>query len=442
MTALVVVGTIAVLIALQALYVAAEFATVSARRSRITQLAHAGDRMALLLLPVVAEPRRLDNYIAACQIGITASNLVLGFYGQARLTPTVAPLLARIGLTSPAAAPSVAATIVLLFLTGLQVVLGELVPKNIGVRYPERLALVTTLPMRWSVAILRPLIGVLNGSGQAIMRLIGLPPRTEGTYVHRPEEIMLLVAESSAGGLVDREERRMLENTLRWRDLTVRQAMVARTRLLAAPIDRSREEMLALVAGSPHSRLLVYRDAIDDIVGVVHLKDILCAPPDRPWDAARWARKPTFVAESASVAEVFARLQRLHEPLAIVLDEFGGTAGMVALDDLIEAIFGELQDEFDTESLSVEVVGERVRLRGDTLLRDLSEWFDVQLAGDDVDTVGGLVLARVDAVPRPGDEVPIAGVAVRVERMDGNAVTVVSLPVTAQQIARWQERAS
>ena len=272
-------ATFAVIITLllfNALYVAAEFATLSSRRSRLAQLSDEGNRFARMVLPIVEDPAKLDNYIATCQIGITVSSLVLGFYAQAALSPVIAPWLAALGGLAPAAAASLSATIVLLVLTGFQVVFGELVPKNIGVQYPERLALSTAVPLRWSMLLFSPLSWLFNGSGRLVLRLFGIEPTSEHVHVHSPEEIAILVEESGAGGVLDTQERRLIENTLWMRRTTVRQLMVPRTRVLAAPVERPCDELFSLLATSPFSRLPLYDKSIDNILGVVHLKDLLC----------------------------------------------------------------------------------------------------------------------------------------------------------------------
>ena len=275
MQALVMAAVIALLLAISALYVAAEFAMVGSRRSRLEQMAADGDRLAAWLAAVAADPRKVDAYVATCQVGITLSNLVIGFYGQARVAEAVRPSLIRLGVAE-ASVGTVSATAVLAVLTSLQVVIAELVPKNVGVRFPERLAVVTALPMRWSSALFRPFVLVFNGSGNLLLRAIGRSTGSEAVHVHRPEEIVLLSQESTAGGLLDPQEQRLLQNALRWRQMTVAQAMVHRTQLLAAPARLSPSQMLALLADSPHSRLLLHGGSIDDVVGTVHLKDLLC----------------------------------------------------------------------------------------------------------------------------------------------------------------------
>jgi CBS domain containing-hemolysin-like protein len=437
MTWLILILIIVILIGLNALYVAAEFATISARRSRIQQMAEEEEnRAAQLLLPFVQDVKLLDTYVATCQVGITISSLVLGFYGQASLTQLLIPLLDNLGLFSEAAAASTATVLVLISLTMLQVVMGELVPKNIGVQYPEKLALLTVLPMRWSMALLRPLIWLFNGSGRLILRLMRVDENAgEFAHIHAPDEILMLVEESGAGGLIQKEERRLLENTLRLRALAVRQVMIPRTQMLAAPASESCDALLRMLAKSPYSRLPLYEESVDNIVGVVHLKDLLCRVQNGSGGTGRQAmRAVRFVFESAPAGEVFVALQQQQYNLGIVLDEYGGTAGMVTLEDLVEEIFGELQDEFDVEMPPIQVQSDsRIIFRGDTLINDLNEWLDLFLETTEVDTIGGLVLSQMDHIPKPGEEVEVGAITLRVERMNGKAVQAASLVVTPEQ---------
>ena len=440
---LVVFAVIAALLLINALYVAAEFATLSSRRSRLAQMAEEGNPLAGMILPIVEEPHRLDIYIAACQLGITLSSLVLGFYAQAALSSVVAPWLEQLGISSGVAALSLSATVILLVLTGFQVVIGELVPKNIAVQYPERLALLTAVPLRWSMALFRPLIWLFNGSGQMILKLMGVEPTREHVHIHTADEIAILVEESGAGGVLDQQERRLIENTLWMRRSSVRQIMVPRTRVLAAPVDTPCDLLFSQLANSYFSRLPLYEGSIDNIVGVVHLKDLLClhAKPDTECHDVRPLMAPAlFVPESMPVDEAFALLQTRRYHVAVVLDEFGGTAGIVTLEDLIEEIFGEVQDEFDQEVPLFRVLpGNRVLVRWDWLVEDLNELLHLRLPSEEADTIGGLVLNELAHVPEVGEIVDVAGVSLRVERVEGKGVAAVSLPATPDQVERMRE---
>ena len=442
MTWFIVFLVLTILIFFTALYVAAEFSIVSSRRSRLSRLASEGNRLARILVPIVRDSGKLDNYIAACQVGITLSSLMLGFYGQARLSPVLKPTVQNLGGFSSAAAQSISAVLILLFLTSLQVILGELLPKSVGIQYPERLALLTIIPMRWSIALFRPLIWIFNGSGQLILKLTGLSQQTDNIHIHSPQEIVMLFEESSAGGLLDVEERRLLKNSLHLRQLAVRQVMIPRNRILAASVDQDCSDLLELLADSPYSRLPLYQQSIDNIVGIVHLKDLLCLRLQTGDHNVREAMRPAlFIPETLPVDEVFALLQRKRYHIAVVLDEYGGTAGIVALEDLIEEIFGEFQDEFDLETRPpIRILSkDQILIRGDMLIEELNEILDLYLPSQNIDTIGGLVLNELGYVPEEGERLRVAGVSLTVASMDGNAVTAVSMEVTPEQLERLND---
>ena len=439
MTWLVVILTLTVLILINAFYVTSEFATVSARRSKLSQLATEGNSLARFLLPIVRDPQRLDTYIAVSQIGITASSLVVGFYGQAQLTPVIAPLLTKYTGLSPATAHAITAPAVLIFLSGFQVLLGELVPKSIAIQYPEKLAMYTAVPMRWSTILFKPLIWLFNGSGQFILRITGMTPDAGPVHIHEPQEIMMLFEESSAGGLLDDIERRMLLNSLQLRHLSVRQVMIPRNRMLSAPVDLNRDELLKLLAKSPYSRLPLYRDSIDNIVGIIHLKDLLCLRVQTEHQDVSEAMRPVlFIPETSPVDEVFSNLQNKRYHVAIVLDEYGGTSGIVTLEDLIEEIFGEIQDEFDTDTTPpIRILSENIiQVRGDMLVSELNEIIDLHLPCINIDTIGGLVLSTLGRVPQKGEKVDLGEITCVVEEMDGHGVTSIRSELTPKQIDR------
>lgn len=432
---------ISLLILLTALYVGAEFSAVSARRSRLIQLAEGGRPQASGILNIIEDPHKLDAYIAACQIGITVTGLLLGFYGQAQLSPVIVPWLMQMFNLTEAVSRSISTTGILILLTSVQVLLGELVPKNIGIQYPESLAIWTALPMQWSMWLFQPLTWFFNGSGQLIIRLMGKEIIAEHAHIHAPDEIVMLLDESMEGGLIKKEERRLLKNTLELREAMVRQVMIPRTQMLAAADNMTSDELFKYLADSPFSRLPLYRGNIDNIVGVVHLKDLLCLNQHlERKNVADITRQVPFFPETTPVKTVFSVLQRRHLQVAIVLDEYGGTAGMVTLEDLIEEIFGEIQDEFDVHVPPYRLVGEnQLFIRGDTLVEDLNEHLELNLPIDELDTIGGLVLNTFGDVPTTGDEVVIAGGVFRVEKMRGRGITSVSLTLTSDQVAKLRE---
>lgn len=447
-TALITLAVVALLIGANGLYVAAEFSAVSARRPRLAQLADEGSSGARFMLAIIENPQSLDTYIAACQLGITVSSLVLGYYGQSQIMYLLQPQIDKLEPALQVAVNSGSAIVILLFLTILQVVLGELVPKNVGIQYPEELAIATAPAMRWSKILFGPLIWFFNGSGQLLLRLMGRTPASEHTHLHSPEEILILIEESGAGGVLDAEERRLLVNTLQLRKLTARKVMIPRTHMLTASVDQTADELFTMLATSPYSRLPLHEESVDSIVGVIHLKDLIRVTYERelrkvgvPEPTPRQVMHTVIhVPDSAPVEEVMAEMQLNRVNLAIVINEYGGTAGMITFEDLVEEIFGEFQDEFDIENPPLELrPNNRVRVRGDLLIEDLNSTLELNLSTDDVDTVGGLVLTTLGHVPQAGDVILIDELPLRVDRVVGNSPVAISFPVTPDQATRLRQ---
>ncbi|MBI3927821.1 MAG: HlyC/CorC family transporter [Armatimonadetes bacterium] len=437
---LIALGLVGLLIAAHAVCVAAEFSTVASRKTRLATLAGQGDRLAGWVLEIAANPRALDRFVAAAQVGITLSTLVLGFYGQQHLSIRIEPLLEQAGL-SPAAAPGLAATSILLFLTGLEVILGELFPKNLGLQYPETTARLMVAPMRWSSALLHPLIELFNGSGRAFLKLFGAS-QAGHAHLHTAGEIRMMVGESKSGGLLDDVEYQLLDNTLRIREYTAHQVMVPRKRLLLASADSPSDQLLTLLADSPYSRLPLYEGSSDNIVGVVHLKDLLCQVSQSQDRSARSIMRPMpAFPQTITVKRLFTQLQREHFHVAVVLDEYGGTAGIATLEDLIERIFGSFEDEFDPpRPPMLEHRGDRLHVRGDVLLADLEDWLDRSLKPADADTLGGLILERMGRLPEHQEELTIEGLTVRIEQVDDYAITEASVTVDPSTLELLRSR--
>ncbi|HML20720.1 MAG TPA: hemolysin family protein [Aggregatilinea sp.] len=431
LTLLVIVLVVTLMLAINALYVAGEFATVSARKPRITQLAHEGNRLAQMLLPVIEDPHRLDSYIAASQVGITLSSIVLGIYGEREIAPRIEPALEWLPLgSSGLASAGVAAILVLAVLTTLQVVFGELVPKAISLRYPEEVALFTTIPMRWSGdVLLKPLIILLNGSGTLVLKLLGAHNAGHSSHVHSPEEIMILISESEEGGLVDAEERRLLDNVFRTSELSAGEIAVPRTRLVAASADMPVDTALKLAAESAYTRIPIYQGDMDHPEGFVHLRDLFRLYRENHEASIETIMRPlVYVPETMPVNDVWQVMNRDQSYLAMVFDEYGGTVGMVTREDLIEELFGEVQDEFDVEDPLI-ARGEdgKYIVRGDTLISMLNEHLDLNLPDTYAYTIGGLVLHEMGRIPKPDDEVSVDGIMLHVDSVSEQSIQKISL---------------
>ena len=434
---------ILILIAFNALYVLSEFSTVSARRARVAQIADTGNKNAAYLLSIIENPKKLDAYVATSQVGITLSSLILGFVGQGQLADYLAPLFTNLGNLSEAAAQSISVIVILFFLSLFQVLLGELVPKNIGIQEPERFAILTSQPLRWSSWLFAPLIWLFNGSGILLTRLFGIEPSGEHGHIHSPEEIALLVEESGEGGAISHEEHRLLSNTLRMREAMVKQVMIPRGNMLSIPDTLTVEQAFLIISDSPYSRLPVYHESIDRITHIIHLRDLFCALREDQHQAPleNYLRQLHLVPESMKVKDVFALLQGKRYQVAVVLDEFGGTAGMVTLEDLIEEIFGDLQDEFDPSNPIIQKLSAtKIRVRGDYPIFEFNSLLGLNLPNETAETIGGLVMAEIGHIPTNKEKATINNYIFQVEKMESRAIASLTITLPEFIISKFEEQ--
>ncbi len=428
------IAVIGLALFLAGLYVAAEFAIGAAHRTKIGQPAAQNDSRARMILRILEDNNRLNSYIAACQIGITIATLALGAFAQVYVAGLLAGPMAQLfaGWISPLAAArfghALAVLGVLLLIGGMQVILGELFPKSVALQYPEAIALAVAWPMRLSLILFALPVWLFRATTRAILRLLGLKEEDFVGRARSVEEIEELVTTSHEGGLLDDNERRLLRNALRMRDLTARQVMVHRTRIASAPVDVTPLELMRMAIDAGYSRIPIHGDSIDDIVGFVHVKDVFRLYNEGVSDIRSVIRDVVYVPETLSINDVWDQLNRQNRYLAIVFDEFGGTAGLLTLEDVIEEIFGELQDEFDDEAAVIARDKEgRIYLRGDLLIADVNEYLDLDLPEESADTLSGLVFSLLGRPPVVGDEVRSEDVLIRVETMEDLGVGEVSL---------------
>ncbi|NCP13819.1 MAG: HlyC/CorC family transporter [Sphingomonadales bacterium] len=427
------VSVILVMVSANALYVAAEFATVGSRKSRVQEIAANGNRSATALLAILQDPKRLDNYVAGCQVGITLSSLIAGAYGQAQLTPLLTPLLGMIG------GAVAAIVIVLLLVTVLQVVLGELLPKTVALRYPEQLAMATMWPMTISLMLFKPLVFIFNGTAFAVMRLFRLNGDHGHSHIHSPEELEGLYRESAAGGLIDADERKMLAGALGVSGRTVREILTPRTRMVTVEAHETVRAALSRVAEEPFSRFPVTGASSEDIVGIVHIRALFAAfERDANTLVETVTRPPLVVAELMTVPKLWQILRQNGRRTAIVVNEYGSVAGMVTLEDALEEVFGEIQDEFDQEEDPIIAKPNGRSVRGDVSLAALADRYDIDLPDDRADTIGGLVWHELGRLPSAGDVAHLAGTryTLTVEAMAGYAVQRV---LVRKDVQREQE---
>ena len=420
---LVAAGISGFLILLTALYVAAEFAAVGVRRSRLRRMAEDGHPLACRLLPTLEDPEELDRYIAVSQVGITLSSLILGAYGQAVLAPRLAPLLISVGGLQPERANSTAALVVLLSLTIAHMVLGELVPKSLALQFPTQTAIVTVLPMQWSQRMLKWSISALNGSGIFLLKLMGVPP-TGHRHVHSPQEIELLIAESRDGGLLEPLEQVRLHRALRLGLRTARELMVPRARLAGIAENAPFEEVLRVMTASPFSRLPVYRGSMDNIIGILHTKDVVTdfvkGTPRQSWSGLLKPIVRVIDTMPADKLLTFLRERRSHQGL--VVDSAGAVVGLITVEDVVSELLGGVSDEFKTTQMrALRMADGRVRLPGAMrleqaaqILPDLPKW-----PGE---TVGGFIVAEAGRLPDIGERLKIFGLDIDVEAVENGTV--------------------
>ena len=423
---------ILLLILINALYVAAEFAAVGVRRGQIRTLADEGHWLAKGLLPWLEDTHKLDRYIAACQIGITFSSLVLGAFAQATLAVAAAGWLEGSGW-EPAAAISTAATVVLVSMTVLQVVFGELVPKSLALQFPTKTAVLTYLPMAWSLVLFRWFIVLLNGSGLFLVRLLGVKGGSH-RHVHSPEEIDMLLVESADGGTLEPDERRRLHDALRLSGRTARELMTPRSRLHMINADAPFEEIVREAIASPHTRLPVFRGSPQQVIGFIHTRDLAAALAKSKATTLESVLRPILaVSENAHIHQLLPLLRKRGQRLALVIDEFGSLEGIVTLQDVLDELLGVVSTEQDLpgQAAPERLPDGRWRLPGLLPLADLGRLLGIEWRDRQVTTIGGFIIKRLPQLPGVGQTLVIDGVHLEIERMDRQMVSSVLMRLPA-----------
>jgi CBS domain containing-hemolysin-like protein len=425
---LLTIGILTLLIFLNGLFVAAEFAIAGAPATQIAQLAEEGSRSARRVLAILRNPNLQNRYIATAQLGITVASLALGMYGEQVVAHWLLGPLERLGRLAEPAAHSVAATLAIGLLTYLHVVLGEMIPKSIALESAATTALRLDATMTLTQTIFLPVTTVLNAIGNSIMSALRIPPAATGSRAMSPQELELIVEESFAGGLIQADEQLFIENILDLSERTVGQVMTPRTRLVGLPVDANQEDTLRRICEVRFTRYPVYEDNLDQIVGVLHIKSLArwLAHPNGNFDLRALSSQPVFVPESLSIEKMLVRFRREGLQMAAVVDEYGGVAGIVTIEDLVEEVVGEIHDEFDQEIPPIQVVEPGyLRVRGDVLLAELNQHYDLNLLHPEASTVGGMMMALLGRVLKPGDQAKLGEVEFEVESVEGLAVHTV-----------------
>jgi magnesium and cobalt exporter, CNNM family len=409
-------------------FVAAEFSLVTVRKTRVDQLIAEGNRWARTLRHATNDP---DSYIAATQLGITMASLGLGWIGEPALASVIEPAFGFLPAhVAAATAHSVAVSIAFALITALHIVLGELAPKTVALQHAEKTALWVIKPTELFMKVLWPFITLLNAMGGAVVHAFGLDKPSRHSLVHTEEELKMLVTASQEAGVLEEGEERMLHRVFDFADLTAGQVMVPRTEMVALSADLSLAAVLDRIARGAHTRLPVYRGDLDDIIGILLVTDLfraMAAPPDR-FNLAALAREALVVPETMKADTLLGEMRRRRTRQAIVIDEYGGTAGLVTFERLMERIVGDIGGEFGAVTTQIVTRADgSADIDGLTLVTDVNERFDLHIDEAMYTTIGGYVLGRLGRRAVVGDTIDAEHRTMRVEALDGLRVARVWL---------------
>jgi CBS domain containing-hemolysin-like protein len=434
------IASVLALVFANGFFVAAEFSIVTVRKTRIDQLIAEGHRTARTVRRAISDP---ESYIAATQLGITMASLGLGWIGEPALASLIQPTLRWLPVTvAEATAHSAAVAIAFAIVTALHIVLGELAPKTIALERPESTALIVVKPTELFMRVFRPFIRFLNGMGQAVVKMLGLHSKGGHAMVHSEEELKMLVTASQEAGVLEEREEQMLHRVFGFADLTAGQVMIPRTELVAAEADTPLHELIEAIARTGRTRVPVYRGDLDNVVGVLHVTDLLKpAASGAPVNAGMLAREALMVPETLEADEVLTEMRRRGVSEALVIDEYGGTAGLVTFEALMDRIVGDPQESAGGSPHINVLPDGSADIDGLTLVADVNQQFGLHIDEETYTTIGGYVLGRLGRRPRVGDVIDVEGRRMRVDALDGLRVSKVwlSKPASGQDDASAPE---
>jgi CBS domain containing-hemolysin-like protein len=414
---------IAALILLNGVFVAAEFAIVGAPRAAIDRRAQDGHRLALLVQRVLDDPKQQDRYIATAQLGITVASLGLGMYGEHVLADWIYAKLGGLGLPQLLASHGLASTLAVAVLTYFHIVVGEMVPKSVALQYAEQMVLWITPPMLWIRNALFPFVVALNGLGNRVLKIFGVNRQAQNAdQYYTAEELQLVVQESEDLGAIRAESGQMLQELFEFGDLTAGEAMVPRVRVVGVPLGTTPGQIRELLGRTPHTRYPIYERDLDHIIGMIHIKDLLRVLLRDEAIRRTHARPLPLVPETAPLDSVLSTMRRERTQMVIVLDEHGGTSGVVTLEDLFEEVVGEIEEgPTSTPQIYRDDLG-RLRVPGTMRLDELGQHFDLDLEHEEVDSVSGLILTLLGRPPAVGDSVRYERLQFEVTAVKGHGV--------------------
>jgi CBS domain containing-hemolysin-like protein len=413
------------LVVLNGFFVAAEFALVKVRPTQLEPLVNEGSRRAKLARHML---RHLDAYLSATQLGITLASLALGWIGEPAFAWIIHPLLSPLVGSNPPLLHSISVAVSFLVITVLHIVLGEQAPKTVAIRKAESTALLVAFPLYFFYKVTYPAIWLLNQASNRLLKLVGIPPASEGELVHDEEELRLLLSSSKESQL-STQKRELLDNIFELSHRVARQIMLPRQDVIYLSTDRLLAENLRIARRSGHTRFPLCDGDLDHVLGLIHIKDIFHR--ERPLTSlTEVAREIAFVPETLELDRLLKRMRTERFHLAAVIDEYGGVSGIVTLEDVIEEIVGSIQDEFDVERPELVEKGDGVyQVSGGMLVEDLEEALGVEFSERDEDTIGGVVLSELGRNPAVGDRVELGPVTIEVTEVQLNRVATVRVNV-------------
>jgi CBS domain containing-hemolysin-like protein len=384
-------------------FVATEFAMVKVRKSRIETLTLEGNKNAKHTLKIVKD---LNSYLSACQLGITLASLGLGWVGEPAFADMLRPLINFLNLPD-ITLHSIAVVLGFLIITGLHIVLGELAPKSLAIIGAEKIAIYTALPLMGFYKITYPIMWTFNHSTNLVLKIFGISQVEEQEAAHTDEEIKLLVEDSYKHGLIDQTELTFVDNIFDFSEKTVREIMIPRTDMACIFIEDTFDEIIQYVLEEQLTRYPVCRDSKDNVIGFIHIKDLFKLKFEGDENIEGIIREIKFVPESLSISELFKNFKKEKSQMAIIIDEFGGTSGLVTTEDILEEIVGEIQDEFDDdgeEDIRETENGSYV-VDGKVLLGDINELLDTDIEDENIDTIGGWIYSQLKSYPKTKEKI-------------------------------------
>lgn len=414
------------LVFLNGFFVASEFSIVKVRETRIEEMMQQGSRRAEKARGIIGQ---MDEYLSATQLGITVASIGLGWIGEPAFAKVFEVLFEDFGRMQPVLSHSLSFAAAFGLVTFLHIVLGELAPKSLAIQRAESVVLWTASPMIWFYRLSYPFIWLLNGTANLLLRALGITPMSEAEMAHSEEELRLILARSYKQAVLDRDERRLLERVFDFADRSVRQVMVPSVEVIFLDVQKSLEENLQLAREHGHTRYPLCDGTLDRVLGIIHVKDLFWKLREAGGNVdLRTMKRPVhFVPDSKYIKALLTEFRRTHSHLAVVVDEFGSTVGIVTLEDILEELVGEIQDEFDIDVPQPMIQKKDDRhylVHGRTLLENLEEALDIVIEDDENDTIGGHVMMLLGRTARIGDEVVVAGrYRARVVGMKGLQIT-------------------